>query len=80
MSPLQISMLMRLHTRAAPFVDMPAEQVSAPAMQAAFGFFREHGLLTDLTTWVSVKYDRVKYPFLSLKGQELVKRLCEVEP
>ena len=80
MSPLKIIMLMRLHCRAIPFDDMPIEQVNAPAMQEAFGFFRDHDLLAFGVTWVSVKYQRVGHPYLSLKGQQLVERLCEVEP
>lgn len=80
MSPLQIIMLMRLYSRAEPFADMPQEQVDAPAMQEAFGFFQEHGLLSYLTNWVTVKHGRVSLPHLSLKGRELVERLCEVKP
>lgn len=80
MSPLQITMLMRLHAYAEPFADMPLEQVNAPAMQEAFAFFRQHGLLADMTTWVTVKHRRFSRPHLSLKGQQLVERLCEVKP
>ncbi len=80
MSPLQITMLLRLYVRPEPFSDMPVEQVNAPAMQQAFAFFREHGLLNEQVTWVSVKHGRVGYPFLTLKGKELVQRLCEVKP
>jgi hypothetical protein len=80
MSPLKIIMLMRLRSRAHPFDDMPEEQIVAPAMQEAFGFFRNHGLLADHVTWISVKHGRAGYPFLSFKGHQLVERLCEVEP
>ena len=80
MSPLKITMLMRLHCRPRPFETMPAEEVTAPAMQAAFCFFREQGLLSEETSWAAIKYGRAAFPFLSAKGQDLVERLCEVEP
>lgn len=80
MSPLKIIMLLRLHVYAQPFSDMPPEQVNAPAMLYAFDYFREHGLLAECTTWLSVKHGHVSHPFLSFKGEELVERLREVEP
>jgi hypothetical protein len=73
-------MLMRLHSRAYPFDDMPLEQVNAPAMRDAFAFFRKHDLLDEVATWETVKNGSVEQPFLSPKGIQLVERLCEVEP
>ena len=80
MSPLKINMLMRLYSRAKPFDDMPMEQIDAPAMQEAFGFFHRHDLLAAGVSWVSVKYGRIAHPFLSPCGHQLIERLCEVEP
>ena len=80
MSPLMISMLMRLYSRAEPFEGMPSKEIHAPAMLDAFCLFRRHGLLGEDVTLASVKNLSVSYPFLSTKGHELVKRLCEVEP
>lgn len=80
MSPLKISMLVRLYCRAKPFETMPAEEVTAPAMLEAFCFFREHGLLTEETSWAAIKYGRASFPFLSDKGLALVDRLLEVQP
>ena len=80
MSPLKITMLMRLYCRAKPFDDMPVEQVNAPVMHEAFAFFRRHDLLAVGVSWVTVKYERIGHPFLSPCGQQFVDRLCEVEP
>lgn len=80
MSPLKIMMLLRLHVRANPFVDMPLEQVNAPAMEEAFEYFEANGLLAAGVNWFTVSLGRVSHPFLSSKGLQLVDRLREVQP
>jgi len=80
MSPLQIMTLLRLHYSTDPLADLPWQQRVAPAMVGTFKDFVLSGLLREGVDFDSVYDGSATYPFLTPKGEELVKRLCEVEP
>jgi hypothetical protein len=78
-SPLEIIALLNLHARAEPFADMPWRQAGAPAMRDAYRRFESHGLLAEGVNFDSVYFGRAPHPFLSGKGLDVVRRLCEVQ-
>lgn len=80
MSPLEITMLLRLHCRADPFDGMPWQEKVASAMDAAFRGFIESGLLAHGVGFEEVYFATTPGQYLSEKGRQLVKRLCEVQP
>jgi hypothetical protein len=80
MTPLEITMLLRLHCRADPFDGMPWQEKVAPAMDDAFKGFIARGLLADGVGFHEVYFAEAPGQYLSEKGQQLVKRLCEVQP
>jgi hypothetical protein len=79
-SPLEITMLLRLHCRADPFSSMPWQEKVAPAMDIAFRNFVTLGLLADGVGFQQVYFAEAPGAYLSEKGQQLVQRLCEVQP
>ena len=80
MSPLEITTLLRLYSHADPFHGIPQVQRSAPAMRCTFDRFERLQLLAEGVNYMTVRAGASQWPYLSEKGDQLVKRLCEVQP
>lgn len=81
MTPLEIHLLLNLYHSYQPYNRYPAIERCAPAMHMAFAKFREHGLLCEGVTFISVMVEHEDHnEFLSAKGLLLVERLMEFQP
>ncbi len=87
MSPLKISLLLRMYSQPAPNGDIPYNQAVAPAMLDALDDFRDRGLVhNDVMLghlhrghFSSIGADSGE-PYLTPKGRALVDKLMAVEP
>ena len=87
MSPLKISLLLRMYSESAPNGEIPEKQAFSPAMMDALDYFREHGLVhNDVMLghlrggYVSVIGAASPEPYLTARGLELIGDLMEIEP
>ncbi len=80
MSPLKIIALLGLHCSTAPFQFSPAPISTSRAMREAYEDFARDGLLANGVTHQTALDERPQFLNLSDKGEELVRRICGVEP
>ncbi len=81
MTPLEIHLLLNLYHSEKPAERYPEQERTAPAMKAAFAWFRVCGLtLPGVTVEAVMERNAESEQFLSAKGMLLVERLMEVQP
>lgn len=80
MSPLKIIALLNLACTTMPFQGCRPEQSRSSAMIEAYEDFAQQGLLSDGVTLDAAIEGRAPFPALTIKGLDLVNRLCGVEP
>jgi hypothetical protein len=83
MSPLKISLLLRMYSRPEPNADLPSRQAVAPAMWEAVASFKRQGLIPDWVTAAELIITERPWSsemWLTDKGRALVQRYLEIEP
>jgi hypothetical protein len=80
MSPLKIIALLKLAYTTMPFQGCRPEESRSSAMTEAYDDFAQQGLVVDGVTLDAAIQGVAPFPALTIKGLDLVNRLCGVEP
>jgi len=80
MTPLQIEILLRLRSHVEPFDGYTSGQKFSPSMFDAFNYFQALGLILSglgpHTPWYTIPPEQR----LTMRGLDLIDRLCQVNP